>query len=422
MNSADEITVVRVIARLNVGGPAMQAILMTDAFRQKGYRALLLTGEVLASEGSMEYLARAKDVEPIKIATMSRSISSYKDLAALWRIIRILRREKPLVIHTHTAKAGALGRIAALVTRVPVRVHTFHGHVFQGYFSPFVTRIFLMFERFLARHSDCIVAVSESQRKELVETYHIAPAQKTAVIPLGFDMNPFLGVNGREGSLRRSLAYGPDTALVGWIGRLTPIKAPGSFLHSAALVHAQFFAARFVMVGDGELRRACELRIRSEGLDSVVTIIGWQRQLAPIYADLDLVVSTSINEGTPVALLEAMASARPFVATDVGGVRDLMKGCGRMTEGMEVFDNGILVPRDPHRVAHAIRHLLARPALRKAMGQAGRKFVSSQFSQHRLANDLESLYLSLAHSKGLLQSKFPSLAASPLPFPRKTRS
>ena len=403
MNSAQEMAVVRIITRLNVGGPAIQAILVTDAFRQKGHRASLVAGEVSPGEASMEYLAEANKVEPIKISTLSRGISFHKDLAALWRLIAVLRREKPLIVHTHTAKAGTLGRLAALATRVPIRVHTFHGHVFDGYFSSFVTRLFLTVERFLSRHSDCIVAVSESQRKELVEVYRIAPAQKVVTIPLGFDLRPFLQVNGQEGSFRTLLGYGPDTTLVGWIGRLTPIKAPGVFLDCATLLRADSPKARFVMVGDGELRGECEKQIHREQLSKIATVTGWQRDLARIYADLDLVVSTSINEGTPVALLEAMASARAFVATDVGGVRDLMVGSGRSFEGVEIFDNGILVQRDVRSLSWAIRYLIDRPELCGDMGRAGREFVRDRFSHHRLADDLEALYLSLAVSKGQLQ-------------------
>jgi len=410
MNSAQPATIARVIARLNVGGPAMQAILLTDAFRRKGYRTLLLTGEVAAGEASMEYLADAKDVELIRIAGMSRSIAFYKDFVVLWQLVRILRREKPLIIHTHTAKAGTLGRLAAIAAGVPIRVHTFHGHVFRGYFPVLVTRLFVSIERWLARHSDCIIAVSDSQKRELVDVYRIAPAEKIAVIPLGLDLDPFLHVGGIESPQRGSVGGRGHTLLVGWIGRLTPIKAPNLFLDCAVAMRSALPAVRFVMVGDGELRRECEERIQREGLESAVSLAGWRRQLAPIYAKLDLVVSTSVNEGTPVVLLEAMASARPFVATNVGGVRDLMVGRGRRIDGVEVFDNGILVPQNVQCVAYAVRFLLERSELRLAMGEAGRDFARSRFSHHRLANDLEALYLRLAHSKGLLPHHAPSPA------------
>ena len=415
MNPVPTISVVRIITRLNVGGPAIQAILMTNALRARGYRPSLVTGEVSPGEASMEYLAEAVDVAPIKVSSMGRSVSVFRDLTTLMRLINILRQEKPLIVHTHTAKAGTLGRLAALATGVPIRIHTFHGNVFNGYFSDFVTRLFLIVERFLSRHTECIVAVSESQRRELVETYRIAPAQKVTTIPLGFDLDPFLRVDSHKGLLQDSAGYEPDTPLIGWVGRLTRIKAPSLFLDLATQIHHDCPYARFVMVGDGELRGECEDQICRSQLDKVVTITGWQRDLAPIYADLDLIVSTSINEGTPVALLEAMAAATAFVATDVGGVRDLMVGNGRTIAGMEIFDNGILVSRDATSVAYAVRYLMEKPDLRRDMGRAGREFVRERFSHHRLADDLDALYLSLALSKG--QQRSHSLArqgSSPL--------
>src|ERR1700733_14860706 len=184
MNPGREVKIARVIARLNVGGPATQAILMTEAFQKKGYRTLLLAGEVSRGEGSMESVARERGLPLIKINTMSRTVSARADFNSLWRLIRLFRRERPMIVHTHTAKAGTLGRLAAMVTGVPVRVHTFHGHVFDGYFRPSWTRVFLAIERFLGQHTDCIIAVSPSQRKELVETYKIASPDKVVTIPL----------------------------------------------------------------------------------------------------------------------------------------------------------------------------------------------------------------------------------------------
>jgi glycosyltransferase involved in cell wall biosynthesis len=411
VKSKPNLTIARVIARLNIGGPAIQAILMTEAFRQKGYRSILLTGEVPASEGSMEQMAIDRDIVPIKIGTMSRSISWYKDLNTLWQLIRILYREKPDVIHTHTAKAGTLGRLAAIATRVPVRVHTFHGHVFRGYFSPSITRIFLFVERFLARHTDCIIAVSASQKQELAQVYRIAPAEKISVIPLGFDLGPFLIVNGRVGTFRDSLACGTNTFLVGWVGRLTAIKDPDLFLHCVRHLDGRSGDLRFVLIGDGELRKHCEDQIDTAALGHTLTLAGWQQHLDRIYADVDLVVLTSINEGTPVALLEAMASGKAFVSTDVGGVRDLMAGPSIKQGGFEVFENGILAPRDGKVLAHAVAYLMDNPETRRAMGQAGRNFVKARFSSQRLADDLESLYLSLARSKENLPLEIEGLSS-----------
>jgi len=403
MNSARTFTIARLIARLNVGGPATQAILMTEAFRKKGYRALLLTGEVPPGESSMEYLAYQRGVQPIKISKLSRKISAAADLKSFWRLIRLFRRERPMILHTHTAKAGTVGRLAAMATRVPVRVHTFHGHVFSGYFSPALTRIFLAIERFLGRHTDCIIAISSSQRKELVETYRIAPPDKVVTIPLGFDLDRFLRLNGHEGSLRAAAGCSRQAALVGWIGRMTAIKDPALFLASAVRIRTTLPSVQFVMVGDGELREDCEARIRQAGLQDKVVLTGWQRDLTEVYSDLDLLLLTSINEGTPLALLEAMASGRSFIATDVGGVRDLMIGTARREEGWERFDNGILVPRDSRRIAEAAQHLLQRPELRREMGCAGREFVRNRYSWNRLTADLEYLYLQLARKKKCLE-------------------
>lgn len=414
MSAKQEMKIARVIARLNIGGPATQAILMTQAFRSRGYQSALLTGEVSSGEASMEYLARELNIQPVKIATMSRRISYAKDLQSLWRLVRIFRREKPTVLHTHTAKAGTLGRVAAMLTGVPVRVHTFHGHVFHGYFSAPLTRLFLAIERLLARRTDCIVAISASQKRELVDLYRIAPEKKVVCIPLGFALQQFLSVRGYEGSLRASLGCGPTSFLVGWIGRITAIKAPGLFLESAAMISAGTPDARFVMVGDGELRGWCEGRIRETGLQGAVSLLGWQRDLRRVYSDLDLLLLTSINEGTPLALLEAMATARPFVATDVGGIRDLMTGKAHKEQGWERFDNGILVPREPHLIANAVQYLRSHPKIRRDMGLAGRQFVSVRFSENRLADELESLYLRLAKEKNVFRQSPGLTEAAPI--------
>lgn len=404
MNSTSHISIARVIARLNVGGPAIQAILMTEVLRQKGYRTLLLSGEVPPEEASMDYLARANNVTPVTICGMSRRISLFRDIQALWMLIRIFRRESPTIVHTHTAKAGTLGRLAAIITGIPIRVHTFHGHVFSGYFSPPVTRAFMIIERVLARFTDCIVAISESQCKELVEVYRIAPASKVATIRLGFDLQPFLSLGGHNGALRREIGCRPEQPLVGWIGRLTAIKSPGAFIECAAPFRNHSRPPGFVMVGDGDLRQECETRINRNGLGGIVHLMGWRRDLPAIYADLDLVVATSLNEGTPVVLLEAMASAKAIVSTAVGGVRDLMVGTGRNLNGMEVFENGILVGGDTGKLVQAVEYLMQNPDLCRSMGCKGRDFVASRFSHFRLADDLGELYQSLAQTK--LRSRY----------------
>lgn len=394
------IGIARIIARLNVGGPAIQTILMTEAFRARGYNPTLIAGQLAPGEAGLDYLAGAHHVHVIPVPEMSRRICWRRDLVTLLRLIRILRTQRPLITHTHTAKAGTLGRLAAMVARVPVRVHTFHGHVFHGYFSPLATRVFIVIERFLARHTDCIVAISESQKRELTERYRIAPAGKVAVVPLGLDLDPFLQVHGRDSRLGRMTPGNSSAPLVGWVGRFAAIKDPNLLVDCANGLKDS--GARFVMVGGGELLPACQQRVRQEQLQGAIRFLGWQRDLATIYADVDMLVCTSINEGTPVALIEAMASAKAVVSTDVGGVRDLMAGSANLVDGMELFENGILVKREARLLERAIRYLLDRPQQRHTMGQAGRAFVRERFSQKRLADDLDRLYISLARAKGLL--------------------
>jgi len=407
MDQAKGMLIARVIARLNVGGPAIQAILMTETLGRRGFRTLLLTGEVAPGEASMDYFAASKGVTPVKLNTMSRQISIVKDLASLWKLCRIFIKEKPVIVHTHTAKAGTLGRIAAVLAGVPVRVHTFHGHVFKGYFSPPLTRAFVAIERTLAKFTDCIVTVSESQKRELCEEFKIASAEKVKVVELGFELDPFLETQQPAGTFRHALACTGTSPLVGWIGRFVPVKAPNLFIQ--VVRECTDNLARFVMVGDGELRVDCQAEIARHDLSSRIQIVGWRRDLPEIYSDLDLVVCTSINEGTPVALLEAMASGKAFVATDAGGVRDLMLGTPVSRPGMQIFENGVLVERNPAGIARSIEYLLQRPELRVAMGARGREFVRSRFSVQRLTDDLEHLYLQLIAEKGLPSPSHKSL-------------
>ncbi len=390
----------------------MQAICMTDAFRRKGYRTLLITGQVAPGEESMNYLAEQRDVRPIQIGGLSRRISFLRDFQSLCQLVRIFQRERPAIVHTHTAKAGTLGRVAALIARVPVRVHTFHGHVFRGYFSSPVTRLFIAIERFLARRTDTIIAISESQKRELAETFRVASEEKIKVVPLGFPLTGFLSLNGPRQEFRSSIGCGAHEPLVGWIGRLTAIKDPHLFVESARLAESP---AKFAMLGDGELRASCEQELAKCGLCDRFNVAGWRRDLGPVYADLDLLVMTSINEGTPLALLEAMASARAFISTSVGGVRDLMVGRPKLEHGWERFENGILAPRDARTIACAIDFLLQHDHLRHSMGLAGREFVKSRYSEDRLASDLEDLYLQLAFTHKCISAPASRSAGNPVP-------
>jgi glycosyltransferase involved in cell wall biosynthesis len=366
----------------------------------------VLAGDVEPGESSMEYLAQQQGISIDRITGMNRSLNWWNDFASFIRVSSFLRREHPDVVHTHTAKAGALGRVAAFFARVPVRVHMFHGHVFCGYFSRFITRIFIAVERFLAKFTDRLIALSTTQKHDLSDVFAIAPAEKIVTLPLGFNLTPYLETKTRTNGFRASIPCCPqDAPLIGWIGRLTPIKSPQLFIDAAKLIHEHEPEARFVMIGDGELAPLCRARIQASGVSNHFTLTGSLRNLEEIYPELNLLVLTSVNEGTPFVLLEAMASARPFVAVDVGGIRDLMAGVPTRVQDFRVFDNGILVPRTAASIASAVRYLIGSPALTENMGQAGRDFACQRFSAERMVDDLENLYQKLLSSKGKLSER-----------------
>ena len=389
--------IVRIIARLNVGGPAIHVVHLTHEFRKRGHESLLVVGPVPETEGNMEYYAAEWEIPLIRVAELVRPVSPKKDLIALWKIYRLIRREKPQIVHTHTAKAGTLGRLAALLAGVPITIHTFHGNIFDGYFSPAKTRLFLFIERLLAHFTDRIITVSRSQSEELIGKYKIGTPEKVEVVRLGIDLGAFQSVG--EVNLDQARMQKDHELVIGWVGRFTEIKDPVFFVDLAAALKSAGTLTKFIMVGDGPLRPAVEARISERGLQGDIMLVGWQDNMAELYARIDLMVLTSLNEGTPVTMIESMATGRPFVAFDVGGMADLMSGMGRPCEGFNVFDNGVLVgPRDIHAFARAIDLLVRDPELRVRMGQAGKAFAFQNFSKERLAQDMEALYRKLTVS------------------------
>lgn len=385
----ERLRVVRVIARLNVGGPALHATLLTERLDPRRYDSLLVAGSEAEREGN--YLAlRGKSVDRLRVLpSLGREIRLGRDLGVLWRLAGLLRRLRPHVVHTHTAKAGTLGRLAARLARVPIVVHTYHGHVFRGYFPPRTTRLFVAIERYLARRTDRLLAVSPTVRDEVLAC-GIGRPDRFAVVPLGLDLEPFLGCEGRRGELRAELGVEPEALLVGIVARLVPIKAHEVFLRAAASTVRRVPRARFLIVGDGERRAELEGLARELGVADRTRFLGWRSDLDRVYADLDLVALTSQNEGSPVSLIEAMAAARPVVATRVGGVPDLV----------EDGPTGWLVPPgDADALASAIAALLGDPERRRKLGEAARARAYPAYSAERLLGDIDRLYTELAREK-----------------------
>jgi len=392
-----KIKILRIIARLNIGGPAIHAVLLIQGLDKNRFESLLVCGRISPAEGDMFYYAVEKGVQPYFISEIQREPDFIKDVIAFKKIYNIIRKEKPDIVHTHTAKAGFLGRLAGIVynffTIITYKkrtklIHTFHGHIFSGYFNKFQTRLFVYIERFLALFTSKIITVSEANKNGLV-SLGICPPRKVQVIPLGFELGEFLSIPIAD----------RDIAAIGIIGRLVPIKNHRLFLESAARVIKDNpqKKLRFKIIGDGELREDLEGYSHKLELDGKLEFLGWQRDLARIYSDLDIVCLTSLNEGTPVSLIEAMACARAVVATEVGGVPDLLGE--EITTGIKqsgnfkILERGITVASpDADSFSAAINFMLQDTELRKNMCLGARKYVEGKFTKKRLISDIERLY------------------------------
>jgi glycosyltransferase involved in cell wall biosynthesis len=408
--------IVRVIARLNVGGPAKHVVWLTKGLSSPQFESLLIAGTVPAGEDDMGYFATEMGVTPVFVQEMSREVSP-KDAVTVWKLYRLFCREQPDIVHTHTAKAGTVGRLAGLLYRWltprallgrprPCRfVHTYHGHIFHNYYGPAKTRVFLTVEKVLARlGTDRIVVVSEQQRREINEEFAVGRASQFAVIPLGLDLTVYAGWQQRRNIFRDELKANADDILVGIVGRLTEIKNHELFLQAAALYKEQFATGpsparvRFVVIGDGHLRHKLERQAKANGLVDDVSFVGSRRDPENFYPALDIVALTSRNEGTPLTLIEAMATARPVISTAVGGVVDLLGQS--LSEGDKgafvVCERGISVrPDDARGFAAGLAHLATDKSLRREIGERGLQFVLTHYSKERLLADIKNLYAEL---------------------------
>jgi glycosyltransferase involved in cell wall biosynthesis len=382
------IRVLRVIARLNMGGPALHVTYLAHGLATRGYETTLVAGDVAQGEESMAFVADRAGVEVVRLPGLSRELSPLRDAIAAWRVARIIRRLRPDVVHTHTAKAGAIGRVAALLAgpgRRPVVVHTFHGHVLRGYFGSAGTLLFRAIETGLARVSDRLVAVSPEVRDELVGL-HVAPRHKFSVVRLGIELVPRVRFEGDAAEVRRRHGIPAEKFVVGWFGRMTAVKRTDDLLTMLAGLRERGIDALLVLVGDGDDRERLEQGAHDLGLARSCLFVGYQEDVAPWYAICDAVVLTSASEGTPVTIIEALAAGRPVVATKVGGVPDVVE------EG----ETGFLVrPRDTHALAERLEILARDPERRVAMGTAGRERVIERYAVERLVDDIDLLYRDL---------------------------
>jgi glycosyltransferase involved in cell wall biosynthesis len=409
MASSERTKVLRIIARLNVGGPAKHVVWLTAGLQQFGFDTLLITGKVPEGEEDMGYFATEMGVEPNYIHEMSREIS-LKDFITIWKLFRLFQRERPAIIHTHTAKAGTVGRIAGFLYRwiTPTVllgrprdcrfVHTYHGHIFHSYYGPLKTRLFIFVEKLLARMvTDRLLVVSNQQQEEICSHFRVGKASQFRVVPLGLDLKVFDNGYSRRYLFRRELGLKDDVVLVGIVGRLTEIKNHELFLRSVARFKQISGdgepAARFVVIGDGALRQRLEGLTDTLGLKDNVIFVGNRKDPQNFYPALDLVALTSRNEGTPLTLIEAMANTRAVVATSVGGVVDLLGEPLPSTLNYRECTRGISVqPDDEDAFAEALARLINDVELRNRLGQNGRDFVKVNYAKDRLIDDIKGLY------------------------------
>jgi glycosyltransferase involved in cell wall biosynthesis len=390
--SDSKIKIMRIIARLIIGGPTIHVVLLNSILNNEIFESVLVCGSPNPGEQPMLDFALQQNIKPIAIPEIvGEATFKPRDVKALAKLFRLIRQERPHIVHTHTAKAGFVGRLAARLAGVPIILHTYHGHVLHGYYSPFKTWLLRRMEQVLCYFTDCVIAVSMQVKQDLV-SYGVASPEKITVIPLGFDLEPFLSCQKYRGELRRELGLSEAFQLVGIVGRVFPIKNHRLFLDAAARVLAGEPTARFIIVGDGVLRSEMERYARELGIVDKVIFTGWRTDLPRIYADLNALVISSDNEGTPVSVIEAMASGVPVVGTKVGGVPDLI------TDG----ETGYLVPpRDPDVLASAILRLIRGSETTSFMSQAARSMVIQRYTVRRLISDMEGLYQNLLLKKGI---------------------
>jgi glycosyltransferase involved in cell wall biosynthesis len=406
--------ILRIIARLNVGGPARHVVLQTRDLQDDNYQSWLIAGSVPEGEEGMNYLAEESGVCPIYIPEMSRELS-IKDLVSLIKIYREIRRIKPDILHTHTAKAGAVGRLAGFLYRwlTPRAltgrpreikfVHTFHGHVFHSYYGPAKTRMFILIERFLARlATHKIVVISEQQFDEIHNVYKIGRREQFEIIPLGIDLQPFEASKPPDKRLRDEVGACDSDFLVGFVGRLTEIKNVPLLLNAAKELGSNVTEHRnlkFLIVGEGHLRESLEETANDMGLRENVAFLGNRTDTENIYAGLDAVALTSLNEGTPLSLIEAMASGKAVISTAVGGVVDLLGEKRREGDGFAVCERGISTSSNSvDGFVNGLRHLVENEKLREEMAQKARRFALSKFSKERLVGDTKRLYKDLVQN------------------------
>jgi len=399
--SPNKIKVLRIINRFNLGGITYNVSYLSKYLPLR-YETRLIGGPEEKGEGSSLFIPESLGLTPEVLSEMQRSVNPLADWYAYKKIRAIIRETRPDIVHTHASKAGAVGRLAAMHENVPIIVHTFHGHVFHGYFNKLVTSVIKAIERYLARKSDAIVAISELQKKDLCDKHGISSPDKTTVIPLGFDLERFASQQTQKrATFRSTYLLQPHEIAIGIIGRLAPVKDHVLFIKAFKTVQEQSGrAVRAFIIGDGDLKASLMQAARAEGLtvsdvpstDAAITFTGWIKEADVALAGCDLIALSSLNEGTPVSLIEAQAAGRYIITTEVGGVRDILHPqCGRMS-----------APGNLHAFTHNLLGAVQEYESLSAQAGVASTLVQERFSYRRLCNDMDELYTRLLEAKGII--------------------
>ena len=389
--------VLRIINRFNLGGPTYNAAYLTK-YMDPEFETILLGGEKEDTEENSEYIVRNLGLSPMLIQEMKRTINPKYDYIAYQKIKEIIKKFKPDIVHTHASKAGALGRYAALHQKVPVIVHTFHGHVFDAYFNSIQASFYQRIERNLAKKSSIIIALSEKQKSDLSDKYKICKKEKIDVIPLGFDLGRFReNMDEKRKIFRQKYNVDEDEIAIGIVGRIVPIKNHSMFLYAIkSLKQKSNKKIRAFIIGDGEDKTKIENKASELNIDftsnlnlsmkATLTFTSWIKEADYVNAGMDIIALTSLNEGTPVSLIEAQASSKPIVSTSVGGIEDvvihnktaLLSG----SQDLKAFTDNLL-------------SLVENDSLRKELSLEGWNFVKNKYHYTRLVDDMKQLYYRL---------------------------
>jgi glycosyltransferase involved in cell wall biosynthesis len=393
--------ILRILNRFNLGGPTYNAAYLTK-YLDNDYETLLVGGVNGASEKNSQFILNQLGIDPLIIPSMKREVSPADDYKSYLYLTKIIRDFNPQIVHTHASKAGAIGRLAAINQNVPVIVHTFHGHVFDSYFGPLKTSVYKNIERYLAKKTSRIIAISENQKYDLTQRFQICPEEKVSVIPLGFDLTRFReNMDEKRVVFRQKYQVRDDEIAIGIIGRLVPIKNHSMFLEALKMVQKRTDKkVRAFIVGDGETREILKQKAIHLGIDYInglgdynpatLTFTSWITEMDYVNAGLDIVALTSLNEGTPVSLIEAQAAGKPIVTTNVGGIEDVVLP----------FETALLAEKsNTSDFADKLLMLIQDDDLRARMASKGWEHVRDNYHYTRLVRDTEVLYDRLLERK-----------------------